>query len=40
MHSSKNSKVKCASFNANFSDMVLINIVLFDGIQRPDDSSN
>jgi hypothetical protein len=40
IHSSRNSNVKCASFNANFSEIVLINMVLFDGIQRPEDSSN
>jgi hypothetical protein len=40
IHSSRNSNVKWDSFNANFSEIVFINIVLFDGIQRPDDSSN
>lgn len=35
MHSSRNSNVKCGSLVASFSLTDLINIVLFDGMQRP-----
>ena len=35
IHSSKNSKVSLGSFLANVSDTLLMNIVLFEGMQTP-----
>jgi hypothetical protein len=36
MHSSKNSRVRCGSFVASFSLTDLMNIVLFDGMHKPE----